>query len=65
MENARDMNILVRKQTIRDSLLQNPNMAGRKTERLVLEKQRVNTSINNFIIIFTHYEANQPPPFSN
>jgi len=40
-------------------------MDGRKTETLVLGKQGVNTCINNFIIIFIHYETNQPPPFSN
>jgi hypothetical protein len=49
-----DINILVRKQKKRDSLLQKPNMDGSKTERLVLEKQGVNTCINNFIIIFTY-----------
>jgi len=54
MENVRAVHILVRKQKERDTLLQKPNMDGRKTETLVLEKQSMNTCTNNFIIIFTH-----------
>jgi hypothetical protein len=55
MENVRDINILVRKQKKRESLLQEPNMDRRKTEKkLVLEKYGVNKCINNFIIIFTY-----------
>jgi hypothetical protein len=47
-ENVRGINILVRKKKKRESLLQKPNMDGRKTERLVLEKQGEITCINNF-----------------
>lgn len=66
-ENVRDVNILVRERKKRDSLLQKPNIDGRKTEKkLVLEKLCVNKYINNFIIIFTHIRRLiNLPPFSN
>jgi len=40
-------------------------MDDKETEILVLEEQGVNTCITNFIIIFIHWEANQPPSSSS